>query len=101
MDIVKRLDWAIEWHPASKGPVLLKDCRDEIERLREEILAIWEMLEVFPCVLEVTNTGSIPTDKDHVDAMRKWNKGVQERILKKNASWLRDKALGGKSDHPA
>ena len=68
----------------------------ENQRLREEILAIWEILEVFPCVLEVTNTGNMPTDKDYVDAMRKWNKGVQERILEKNASWLRDKALGEK-----
>ena len=71
---------------------------DEIERLRGEIWEIWEMLESFPSILEVTNTGNMPTDKDHVDAMRKWNKGVKERILKANASWLREKALGENGD---
>ena len=72
------------------------EAADEIERLRGEIWEIWEMLESFPSILEVTNTGNMPTDKDHVDAMRKWNKGVKEHILKANASWLREKALGEK-----
>jgi hypothetical protein len=91
MDIVERLRNRTETFLGFLVEVDPCEAANEIERLREEILAIWEMLEVFPCVLEVTNTGSIPTDKDHVDAMRKWNKEVQERILKKNVSWLREK----------
>ena len=95
MDIVERL--------RMKGPMSFQmdwsdraNAADEIELLRGEIWEIWEMLESFPSILEVTNTGNMPTDKDHVDAMRKWNKGVKERILKANASWLREKALGEK-----
>ena len=74
------------------------EAADEIDRLRGEIWEIWEMLESFPSILEVTNTGNMPTDKDHVDAMRRWNKGVKKRILKANASWLREKALGENGD---
>jgi hypothetical protein len=100
MDIVEFLR-SVEWMCHSEMRGLMENDRpheaaDEIERLRGEIWEIWEMLESFPSILEVTNTGNMPTDKDHVDAMRKWNKGVKERILKANASWLRGKALGGK-----
>ena len=95
MDIVKRLR---KWMPEENTYELLSDAADEVERLRGEIWEIWEMLESFPSILEVTNTGNMPTDKDHVDAMRRWNKGVKKRILKANASWLREKALGENGD---
>lgn len=38
-DIVERLNHAIEWHHG-KDPVLLKDSRDEIERLRGALITI-------------------------------------------------------------
>jgi len=36
MDIVERLDHAIEWH-RGKDTILLKNSRDEIERLRRQV----------------------------------------------------------------
>ena len=98
MDIVDDLRDLNSMHTPKEISDIGEKAADEIERLRGEIWEIWEMLESFPSILEVTNTGNMPTDKDHVDAMRRWNKGVKKRILKANASWLREKALGENGD---
>lgn len=70
----------------------------ENEQMREEVWGLWGMIEKFPYILEVTNTGNVPSDKEHVTAMRVWHKQIKEQILNTNASWLRERHFGEKND---
>jgi hypothetical protein len=70
----------------------------ENEQLREEVWGLWEMIEKFPSILEVTDTGNVPSAKEHVTAMRIWHKQIKEQILHTNASWLRERHFGEKND---
>ena len=53
---------------------------DEIERLREEVLRIGDMMCEFPSVLEQTNTGYVHTMDDRMNAIQEWKNKIWQHL---------------------